>query len=153
MKIKSDIIELDGITTNSSPLADTASGTIVELTAAEDVVLGDVCYVGTDGKLHLGDATTIATATAVAMALEPISTNATGRFLLHGIAHLNTLAPSWTVGGLVYLSLPVAGTPILKGKMTQVAPSGTDEVVQILGVALATDVLMFNPQLVQIEIA
>jgi hypothetical protein len=35
--------------------------------------------------------------------------------------------------------------------MVQIAPTGTDDVIQILGIALAADVIYFNPQLVQVE--
>ena len=50
----------------------------------------------------------------------------------------------WTVGGLLYLSTTA-------GAITQTAPSGTDDVIQILGVAYASKIIFFNPQLVQVE--
>lgn len=145
----------DGVSVEISAdtAADTASGITAVFTAGTTIALGDVCYVGSDGKMELGDATTIATAGVVALALEPIAEDATGRFLLTGIAHLDTLAPAWTVGGLIYLGLPIAGTPTLYGQMTQTPPSATNEVVQILGVAIAADTIYFKPELAMIEVA
>jgi hypothetical protein len=54
---------------------------------------------------------------------------------------------NWTVGGWIYLS--TNGTT--GNTLTQTAPSGTDEVVQILGVATHADRIWFAPQLIQIE--
>ena len=48
------------------------------------------------------------------------------------------------MGGLVFLSTDV-------GAMTQTAPSGADDVVQVLGVATHADRMYFAPQLVIVE--
>jgi hypothetical protein len=51
---------------------------------------------------------------------------------------------NWTIGpgkaGLIYLDTTV-------GALTQTQPSGTDDVVQIVGWALSADVMFFCPQL------
>lgn len=122
----------------------TFSGITSTLTAGEALVLGDVCYLKSDGKMWKADADAIATASATAIALATISANATGSFGMHGYLR-NDTAYAWTVGGLLYLSTTA-------GAITKTAPSGTDDVVQILGQAYTADIIYFNPQLVQVEI-
>lgn len=125
------------------PAADvTADGLKVDLVAAENLVFGEVCYINSAGKLAKADADAIATSSAFFMALASISTDATGSFLALGFARND--AWTWTVGGLIYLST----TP---GALTQTAPSGTDDVIQILGVATHADRMIFRPNLVQVE--
>lgn len=127
----------------AAPTADvTADGVKVTLTAGENLVFGEVVYVKSDGKMGRGDADAIATSSCVAMALATIANNADGEFLLSGYARND--AWNWTVGGLIYLSTTT-------GALTQTAPSGTDDVIQILGVATHADRMLFQPQLVQVE--
>lgn len=120
----------------------TASGVKVTLTAGENLVFGEVCYVKSDGKIWKADADAIATSSALLMALDSISADADGEFLITGFARND--AWSWTVGGLIFLSTTA-------GALTQTAPSGTDDVIQILGVATHADRMIFTPQLVQVE--
>ena len=123
----------------------TASGTTILLTATANVAFGDVCYIASTGKASLIDADAIASMSAIVMAIATISADASGEFLLMGIARDDTWA--WTVGGLMYGT--VTGTT--GNTLSQTAPTGTDDVVQILGVATHADRVFFNPQLVQIE--
>lgn len=120
----------------------TGTGFITSLTAGTGLVFGDICYIASTGKAVLGDADALATAGAVAMSLATIANDASGNFLLHGFARND--AWTWTVGGLLYLSTTA-------GAMTQTAPSGADDVIQVLGVATHADRIYFNPQLVQVE--
>lgn len=123
-----------------------ASGTIIALTANENQAFGDVCYINVDGQAQLADATVIATASAVVMCADAsINADASGNYLLYGIARDDTWA--WTVGGLIYLSL----TGTTGNTLTQTAPTATDEVIQILGVATHADRMLFNPNLAQVE--
>lgn len=127
----------------AAPAADvTAEGIKTSLTAAESLAFGNVTYVNSSGKMAKGDADAIATSSVIAMALGSISADAAGSFLLFGFVRND--AWNWTVGGLIYLSTTA-------GDLTQTAPSGTDDVVQILGVATHADRMFFNPQLVQVE--
>ena len=126
-----------------SPTDDTVSGITITLTAGEALVFSDACYMKSDGKMWKADADAIATASTIGIAGAAISADATGTFLLHGTVRDDS-AYALTIGGLIYLSTTAGG-------ITQTAPSGTDDVVQVLGVALTADVWYFNPQLVQIE--
>ena len=61
-------------------------------------------------------------------------------YLLMGIARDDTW--NWTVGGIVYLAS--AGTTT--NTITQTAPTGTDDVTKILGIATHADRIYFNPE-------
>jgi hypothetical protein len=120
----------------------TAKGIKMVLTAGENLVFGDVCYIKSDGKMWRADADAIVTASAIGISLGTITANETGEFLLHGIIINDSW--NWTVGGKIYLSTAT-------GEMTQTAPSGTDDVIQLLGIATHDTQVYFNPQLIQIE--
>ena len=108
-------------------------------TAGENLVRGDVCYVKpADGKLWKASATTIATAPCVAIALATINADATGLFGHSGILRDDTRYPALTVNGLLYLAT-TAGT------ITQTLPAATNNVDQVLGIALSTHSIIFNP--------
>jgi len=104
-------------------------------------------YINSSGKAQLGDASTLAGTYCVALSVGTVTANNTGTYLLSGIARND--AWNWTVGSPVFLSL----TGTTTNTLTQTAPSATNEVVQILGIATHADRIYFNPQLVQVEIA
>ncbi len=145
LAINTDFISVSGdtITLTAEPASDlTATGIKVTMTAGENIVFGDICYVKSDGKMWKADASVIATATGVFMSMATIAADASGSFLHIGIARDDSWA--WTVGAKLYLSLTA-------GAITETAPSATDEVIQLLGVATHADRMLFNPQLVQVE--
>jgi hypothetical protein len=112
-------------------------------TAGENLTIGNVCYRKSDGKMWKADASAIATSSAIVIALGTINADASGSFGIHGLMRDDS-AFNWTVGGLIYLSETA-------GAMTQTAPTTTDSVTQILGVAYSADVMYWNPNLVQVE--
>jgi len=121
-------------------------GITCSLTAAVAVNFGDIGFLDSNGKVALGNANAITTAGCIVMCADSaIAQNASGSWLLHGIAKDNTW--TWTVGGLIYLST----TGTTGNTLTQTLPSGTDDVIQIVGVALSTTAIYFKPQLVQVE--
>ncbi len=127
-----------------APAGDTTvSGIIAPFTAHENVAFGDVCYVNADGEMAKADADAAASSLVVAMAAAAINADASGSFLLLGIARND--AWNWTVGGTLYLDTTTAGG------MTQTAPSGTDDVVIVLGVATHADRVLFRPSGVMVE--
>lgn len=119
----------------------TVSGTHSSFPVGEAVVFGDVLYMKSDGKLWKSDASAATTTPMMAMAMETISADNGCDVLLNGFARDDTW--TWTVGGEVYVSLTA-------GALTQTAPSATDEVVQIAGIATHADRMLFNPQLVTV---
>lgn len=130
-----------GSSLNSALADDTVSGLTTRAVAGETLTFGSVCYMKSDGKLWKADADPATPlAPVVAMAAADIDADASGRFLLNGLVR-NDGTYAWTVGGWLYLS----GTA---GAMTHTAPGGTDDAVQILGVAWSADIAFFAPQLV-----
>jgi hypothetical protein len=131
----------------AAPPNDKVSGITITLTAHENVALGDACYINADGEAQIVDADAIATSGVQMIAAETITANNPGLFLLYGVAHLHTLAPAWTVGGLVYIT----ETGTTGNTLSQTPEAQTDEVIQIVGKALAADILLFTPSLSQVE--
>lgn len=112
------------------------SGVLQDLTAGETLAAFEVGYMKSDGKVWKADADSDTTAPVMCMALAAITANASGRFILLG--NVKNASWSWTVGGKIFLSNTA-------GALTQTAPSGTDDVVQVVGVAVASNRMMFNP--------
>lgn len=135
----------------AAPAADTWEGITITATAHENVVLGSLCFVNASGEMALSDADAAATMPGLYMATAAIDADDPGVFLRSGIIHLHTLAPAWTIGALIYAgSIGAAHTP---GAIHDEAPSGSGDQVQIIGVALAADILDFNPCPVLVEVA
>ncbi len=130
----------------AAPSSGTTSGITITLTSAETQAVGDVVQVDSSGNAHLAKADVIADASGVFLAATAVSGSGSNTYLVHGVCHLAS-SPSWTIGGLVYLTT----TGTTGNTLTQTAPSGANNVIQIIGVALAADILYFNPCLVQVE--
>jgi len=136
------------VTLTAAPGSDhTATGIKITLTANEGQAFGDVCYIGSDGDAALADADAYATSSALFMCLETVTTGNPASYLALGIARDDTW--TWTVGGLIYLST----TGTTGNTLTQTAPTGTGDIVQIVGVATHADRMYFKPELIQIEVA
>ena len=85
------------------PAADTWTGPVITLTAHENMALGQLCFINSSGEAALADADAAATMPGCVMATAATSADAAGVFILPGtVIHLHTLAPGWTVGGVVY---------------------------------------------------
>lgn len=123
---------------DSTPSDDTASGITAELTAGTNLVWGNFCYIGADGKMEKALATAEATSRVVAFCTETVNENAAGTFLLHGFIRDDS-AYDFTLGAKIYLSDDTAGAH------DETQPAGEDECIVILGVALTADCLYFNP--------
>lgn len=144
-----DLVDYE-ILLDSTPGTDhTASGDKAPFTNgnAGAVAFGDVCYVAADGDLEFADADAAATMPGFAMALAAINAAASGEWLLRGFARND--AWTWTPGGLIYVSV----TATTGNTLTQTAPSGAGDQVQIVGIATHADRMWFNPSLVLVEIA
>ncbi|MFC1535732.1 hypothetical protein ACFL4H_00030 [Candidatus Neomarinimicrobiota bacterium] len=138
---------------DSSPSGDhQSSGDVLTFTNgnAGSVNYGDVCYMADDGDMEFGDADTDQTAPAVVMANATITTTSSGEWLVRGTARDDTW--NWTsfgaIDGLIYLTV----TATTGNTMSQTAPSGSGDQVQILGWAISDDEMYFNPQYPMVEI-
>lgn len=124
----------------------TVSGEKIQFTANENQAFGDVVYIASDGDATLADADGIATAKVVAMCTATVTTGNTATYLLKGIARNDSW--NWTVGGYVYLST----TGTTGNTLTQTAPSGTDDCVVIVGIAVHPDRILVNPSQTIVEV-
>lgn len=119
-------------------------GVLITLQAGEALAFGDVCRIASDGKVIKANATTISTMPVALVATESMAADNSGLFLIQGIVRND--AWTFTPGGRVY-----AG--ITAGTMTQTAPSGSGQVVQVLGIATHATRILFNPSMDTLELA
>ena len=132
---------------DAEPASDhNAAGIIASMTAGATLAFGDAVYQKSDGEMHLGDADAAATSGAIAIAVASGSDGAASNFMFYGF--LRDDSWNWTVGGLIYLS--TTGTS--GNTLTQTAPTGSGDIVQILGVATHADRIFFNPSLTYAEV-
>ena len=108
-----------------------------QLTAGEAVVLGDVCYLKSDGKLWKANANAEATSGPVRlfMAGGTIAGGAVGTFYHRCYATTG----AWTTGAAIYLSAATAGA------MTATAPATATQIVRVLGYANSATAVYFEP--------
>jgi len=124
---------------SSTPSDHGVNGPTTTLTAAESLAFGNACYVNSAGKMAKGDADSIGTAGILAMAAATISGDAAGLFALPG-SFIRDDDWNWTTG-FIYLDT------VTPGGLTQTPPSGTDDAIQIVGIATHADRIFFFPQL------
>jgi hypothetical protein len=128
------------------PTADHSfTGVVAVLTAGENLAIGDACYLkAADSKMWKADADAESTMPCIALAGGTIAADANGQFLLLGFIRDNSWA--WTAGGLLYPHT----TP---GNPTQTCPSGSGDQVQVIGVAVTADIILFNPSYELVEVS
>jgi hypothetical protein len=126
---------------SSAPTTQTGQGTIVAITYGESITIGAALYAKSDGTVCNADMTSIATGKIPCMGIA-LATASSGS---HDVLLVGTYKDStkWTggtaltVGGMCYLST--------SGGITQTQPSSTDNVIQVLGIAIASDTILFKP--------
>lgn len=121
-----------------------ASGGIkATLTAGATLAAGDLCYMAGDGNMELANAGAEATCdTLLAICLESLSDTEAGEFLLFG----NYTTSGLTAGSNYYVHTTA-------GDWTATAPTGTGKIVRLVGTAISTTVLFFNPDQSYIELS
>lgn len=134
-----------GLTFNE-PVANLTAGTFSLfdiITVGEAVSITDLLYQKSDGKWWKADADAAATMPGLRMALQAVGANAACNTLRMGRVRNDTWA--WTVGGTIFASTVTGG-------LTQTAPSGTADIVQVVGFAYAATKMFFDPSNDTIEI-
>ena len=129
-----------GAVTFNEPAADNSAGTQAifdSATVGESVAFPNLLYLKSDGKWWLADADAAATMPGLRMALESKTADQTCSMLVAGRVRDDDWA--WTVGGLIFASTTGGG-------LTQTAPSGSADIVQIVGVAYHADKMLFAPE-------
>lgn len=115
--------------------------TTTRIKAAVILERGDLCYMNSSGEMDKADATVTATCeTMLAIANEYIPAGAEGMFALLGMFDTTGLAI-----GIVYAST-TAGT------WSSATPTGTGEIVRVIGYATSATELYFNPDRTWIEL-
>lgn len=117
----------------------------VTMTAGENVTIGQLCYIKSDGKMWKTDADAIASTSGIMLAGMTISANSAGTFILPG-SFVRDDTWNWTVGGLIYADKATAGAMV-----QDVSGWATDDVIQVVGVATHADRMFFWPSLTQLE--
>lgn len=113
------------------------SGEVASFTAGQSLVLGNICYLKSDGKMWKAKADSNTTLPGIGICLGTVSAEGTGLFLLKGFLRNDTW--TWTVGGtngLLYVSNATGGL------ITQ-SPL---QYLQILGYAYSSTILFFDPE-------
>lgn len=101
--------------------------------------VGDLVYLDSSATWQKTDANATATfAGMLGIALEVKASGAALSVLLQGFMWAATPFPTFTVGGLVYISETA-------GAVTQTAPTTTDACTRVIGWAVHADKLWFNP--------
>lgn len=119
----------------------TASGDITSETVSGAVTALNLVYASTAGPAK-ADADSYTTMPVIGMALET-KTDAACQILRRGAVYNS--AWTWTVGGLLYADTTDGG-------LTQTAPSGQNDCVQIVGYAISATVAWIDPSPVVTEI-
>lgn len=130
----------------AAPSAGASSGITLTLTSSGTQTIGDIVKINSSGQAALAKADVIADASALFIATAAVSGSGSNTYMALGTLRLSSSA-SWTKGGLIYLT----ATGTTGNTMSQTAPSSTNNVIQILGVALDVGTIMFHPSLVQVE--
>lgn len=121
------------------------SGLIIEGTAGENLTQFQTVYRKNDSKYWLAKADSADTMPVVAMAVEAITADAVGKFILMG--WIRNDAFSLTAGSPAYQSVATAGA------VTTTQPAASGNQVQKVGIALTDKIAHFNPIYTVFEIA
>jgi hypothetical protein len=122
------------------------TGITAYLTAGEVLALGNCVYLkAADSRAWKALATATTTMPAIALATCVTAGGTDYEFLLLGFMRYDTW--SWTAGGLLYVSRATAG------ELTQTLPALTGEQVQVVGVAITSHIILWNPSYELVEIA
>jgi hypothetical protein len=126
----------------------TAAGDITTVTYGETVAFGQCVYPdSTDNKWKLAlGVSASGTYPLMGAALEAKNDGESGKMLLRGTIRDATYFSTVTMGDIIYLSDTTAGS-----YMTTIA-SGTGDIVQIVGFAIASNYIFFSPDYTYVEI-
>jgi uncharacterized protein YaiE (UPF0345 family) len=130
------VINLDSTQTDNN-----FSGITAEFANATGSTIskGKVVYLtGTATQVALARANADSTMPGFALAIADVANGASGKFLLHGIVHDSDILDC-TIGGEMYVSEDTAGA------MTKTLPASSGDRVQVVGLGLHADKMIFNP--------
>lgn len=110
-------------------------GYTLELKAGETLSAGNLCcFKNSDGEMYLADADAVSTSgNMLALCLESLTDGNTGTFLIKGV-----YTTSGLTNGIQYVSTTA-------GEITGTAPSGTGDIVRIVGYNISATKFFFDP--------
>lgn len=118
------------------------TGITITGTAGTTLAFGDLIYLAVaDSRWELTDADAAATAGGILVGICVLAAAADGsatNILLQGTIRADAKFPALTVGAAVYVSTTT-------GEIQVAQPSGTDDVIRVVGFALTADEIYFNP--------
>lgn len=115
------------------------SGITKTITYGDTTAFGDLLFQDIDGYFYLADADAVSTSgRQLAMCVSAGTGFRTGAALFYGNIRANSKFPSMTEGLPMYVSTTA-------GAITGTQPSGTDDVIRVVGYALTANELFFNP--------
>jgi len=115
------------------------------LIAGENLINGNLCYLKSDGKFWKTDANAAASATTMlAIAIETINVNNSGTFIILG----NYETSGLTVGDNYWISASMIGTWV----NTAGKPSGSGDIIRLIGYAISATILYFDTDKSWIEL-
>ena len=125
---------------------DDHQGIIMTFTAGSTVRQYSPVYIGTDDEVHECDADAIATMPCIGVSVNTsdVTDGNPIEVMLLGLIRNEDFTDFGTNGAPVYVSATV-------GTMTNTAPSGTDDVVQVIGHSVGEKLLFVQPCLTTIE--
>lgn len=121
----------------------TFRGITLQITAHENVAFGQLVFINSDGEAALADADAAATMPAVGIVVVAANADATCTILTHGV--VTETDWNWTPGSRLYVS-ETAGS--IEATLANI--SDKNDVVQVIGVALTADTILFNPSLTEV---
>ena len=136
------IADSKGIIIDSTPTDNGFNGIFASFDNATGATInqGEVVYItGTANQVAKARANADSTMPAVAIATADVANGASGNFMLHGIVHDSSKFPALTIGGEVYVSEDTAGL------ITSTLPASSGDRVQVIGIGLHGDKMLFNP--------
>ena len=136
------IADSKGIIIDSTPTDNGFNGIFASFDNATGATInqGEVVYItGTANQVAKARANADSTMPAVAIATADVANGASGNFMLHGIVHDSSKFPALTIGGEVYVSEDTAGL------VTSTLPASSGDRVQVIGIGLHGDKMLFNP--------
>ena len=136
----------DRILSSTPGLDHSVSGITSIEPVGSTAAFGDILYLALDGDWTLPDASAAATMPALRMATCATIDGTSYELLSIGFARDDTW--NWTVGGAIYVSI----TGTTGNTLTQTAPNGSGDQVQIVGIATHADRIWFNPDFTMVEI-
>lgn len=110
-------------------------------TSGETLAFGDIVYFkAADSKWWLADADSVTTSGQVMLGIcvAAVAGDTTTTILLWGTVRADAVFPSFTISAPIYISTTA-------GDLTNTSPTGTDDVIRIVGFAITADEIFFAP--------